>query len=105
MIGPFSLLILFLDNCFRAQYLSDHSQLQQPVDSGGLAQIAATKSVDVSASPSRRSRLKKDSFIGEKLHDRNQSTNQLLQEKDDEIRKMQLMLQQMQSKLENQNNN
>ena len=39
------------------------------------------------------------------MDDRNRSTEQLLQEKDDEIRKMQLMLQQMQSKLEHQNYN
>ena len=52
----------------------------------------------------QRGKLKRDSFTGGKLDDRNQSTEQLLQEKDDEIRKMQQMLQQMQAQLQNQNN-
>ena len=90
---------------FRVQCLSDLTQLQQHGGSGRLAQIAAAKSTDVLESPSGRSKLKRDSFIGGKMDDRNRSTEQLLQEKDDEIRKMQLMLQQMQSKLENQNYN
>ena len=90
---------------FRVQCLSDLTQLQQHGGSGRLAQIAAAKSTEVLESPSGRSKLKRDSFLGGKMDDRNRSTEQLLQEKDDEIRKMQLMLQQMQSKLENQNYN
>ena len=90
---------------FRVQCLSDLTQLQQHGGSGRLAQIAAAKSTEVLESPSGRSKLKRDSFLGGKMDDRNRSTEQLLQEKDDEIRKMQLMLQQMQSKLEHQNYN
>jgi len=90
---------------YRVQCLSDLTQLQQHGGSGRLAQIAAAKSTEVLESPSGRSKLKRDSFLGGKMDDRNRSTEQLLQEKDDEIQKMQLMLQQMQSKLEHQNYN
>ena len=87
------------------QCLSDLTQLQQHGGSGRLAQIAAAKSTEVLESPSGRNKLKRESFAGGKFDERHQSTEQLLQEKDDEIRKMQQMLQQMQSKLENQHYN
>ena len=91
---------------FRVQCLSDLTQLQQHGGSGRLAQIAAAKSTEMLDSPSTgRNKLKRDSFASGKTDDRNRSTEQLLQEKDDEIRKMQQMLQQMQSKLENQHYN
>ena len=87
----------------RVQCLSDLTQLQQHGGSGRLAQIAAENSADMLDSPSSgRSKLKRETFVGGKTDERNQSTEQLLQEKDDEIRKMQQMLQQMQVKLENQ---
>ena len=90
----------------RVQCLSDLTQLQQHGGSGRLAQIAAAKSTEMLDSPSTgRNKLKRDSFASGKTDDRNRSTEQLLQEKDDEIRKMQQMLQQMQSKLENQHYN
>jgi septin family protein len=73
---------------YRVQCLSDLTQLQQHGGSGRLAQIAAAKSTEVLDSPSGRSKLKRDSFVGGKIDDRNRSTEQLLQEKDDEIRKM-----------------
>lgn len=90
---------------YRVQCLSDLTQLQQHGGSGRLAQIAAAQSTEVLESPSGRNKLKRESFAGGKLDERNQSTEQLLQEKDDEIRKMQQMLQQMQSKLQNQHYN
>jgi len=91
---------------YRVQCLSDLTQLQQHGGSGRLAQIAAAKSTEMLDSPSTgRNKLKRDSFASGKTDDRNRSTEQLLQEKDDEIRKMQQMLQQMQSKLENQHYN
>ena len=91
---------------FRVQCLSDLTQLQLHGGSGRLAQIAAAKSTEMLDSPSTgRNKLKRDSFASGKTDDRNRSTEQLLQEKDDEIRKMQQMLQQMQSKLENQHYN
>lgn len=86
---------------YRVQCLSDLTQLQQHEGSGRLARIAAAKSTEMLDSPSNgRGKLKRDSFAGGKVDDRNRSTEQLLQEKDDEIRKMQQMLQQMQSKLD-----
>lgn len=86
---------------YRVQCLSDLTQLQQHEGSGRLARIAAAKSTEMLDSPSNgRGKLKRDSFAGGKADDRNRSTEQLLQEKDDEIRKMQQMLQQMQSKLD-----
>ena len=86
--------------------MSDLTQLQQHGGSGRLAQIAAAKSTEMLDSPSSgRNKLKRESFAGSKLDERNQSTEQLLQEKDEEIRKMQQMLQQMQVKLENQHYN
>ena len=91
---------------FRVQCLSDLAQLQQHGGSGRLAQIAAENSTDNGASPGvGRGKLKRDSYADGKIDDKNRSTEQLLLEKDDEIRKMQQMLQQMQAKLETQNNN
>ena len=69
---------------FRVQCLSDLTQLQQHGGSGRLAQIAAAKSTEMLDSPSTgRNKLKRDSFASGKTDDRNRSTEQLLQEKDD----------------------
>ncbi len=86
--------------------MSDLTQLKQHGGSGRLAHIDAANSADTLESPNNgRSKLKRDSFAGGKTDERNQSTEQLLQEKDDEIQKMQQMLQAMQLKLENQHYN
>ena len=84
--------------------MSDLTQLKQHGGSGRLAHIAAANSAEMLESPNTagRSKLKRDSFTGGKTDEMNQSTEQLLQEKDDEIRKMQQMLEEMQLKLENQ---
>jgi len=57
---------------------------------GQLARLAAITSVE-------RTKNQRESF---KSSEKNKSTEMLLQEKDEEIKKMQAMLQQMQAKLQ-----
>jgi hypothetical protein len=86
----------FFKYCLRVQCLSNLAHLQQGVQlgAGQLAQMAVSSEV-------RSSRSKRDSFHGKQpATGDSKSTDKLLHEKDEEIRKMQQMLQQMQAKLQ-----
>merc|ERR1712029_587139 len=99
---------------YRVKCLSDLADMQSstqgmslPVNtSGQLAHLAALNSTDsasaAAAVSSERTSLSSKRSLGSRSDSCNRSTEQLLNEKDEEIRKMQQMLQQMQAKLEGQ---
>jgi len=91
---------------YRVKCLSDLADLQsssKPItNSGQLAHLAALNSTDSgnANSGSERTSLSSKRSLGSRDDFCNRSTEQLLNEKDEEIRKMQRMLLQMQAKLE-----
>lgn len=96
---------------YRVKCLSDLAELQNSqgvplTNSGQLAHLAAVNSSE--RTTKQRTNWKEDAAkkqlqsLGSRYDQSNRSTEQLLQDKDEEIKKMQQMLQQMQAKLESQ---
>lgn len=96
---------------FRVQCLSDLAQIQKTSTSGGGGNSASAPGggqqyaqLAAAASAGERTKLKRDSAMfatSRSQEELDQETEKLLHEKDEEIKKMHRMLQQMQAKLDN----
>lgn len=82
----------------RIQCLSDLAQLQGQ-NSGQLAHLASEKSQASVVRPSSNKRDSRPKMQQQQQAGEDQTTEKLLLEKDEEIRRMQAMIQQMQSQL------